>query len=66
MFRTEIKIRNAEQKIKFIELRLKKFYNWDAPNEYQKLKDDCISVLLDRMVFLKNHSLISIKRGSDD
>lgn len=61
MFRTETKVTRAEQKIKFVEFRLKKFYKWDAPKELQKLKGHCISVLHERIIFLRDHSIIPIE-----
>lgn len=59
MFETHIKIKQAAKKIKFTDFRLKQFYNWDAPKEYQYLKDRCISILHERIIFLKEHAVPS-------
>ena len=56
MYRTEIKVKNASGKIKFTKLRIKLLSAWNAPKDLQKLKDYCIAVLTDRIVFLKDNS----------
>lgn len=56
MFETRIKVKQAAEKIKFTEFRLAKFYKWDAPKEYQKIKSHCISALHDRIRFLKENA----------
>ena len=55
MFNTEIKVRQANKKIKYTKLRIKMLSVWDAPEELKKLKDHCISALKDQIVFLNGH-----------
>jgi len=56
MDETRIKVKHAAKKIKFTEFRLAKFYKWDAPKKYQKIKGHCISVLHDRIRFLTKNA----------
>ena len=57
---TQIKVKNAFEKIEYTKFRLNKFYKWDAPKEFGKLKMHCISTLYERIIFLEDNSMTKI------
>lgn len=57
MNKTEIKVRNADRKIKFTEHRIKLLSKWDAPKKLSGLKNHCIGTLRERIIFMKNHAM---------